>query len=147
MATTKKAPAVRQASKPAAKKDVAAKPVATKARPAAKPVKAVKPAPAATKPAPSKPAAKTPKSDGKAPKADKAPKAKKPKLVRDSFTMPEAEYAVIAQVKKACLASGFEVKKSELLRVGMELISKLEPAKIKAVLSALPPLKAGRPKK
>ena len=30
-------------------------------------------------------------------------KARKPKLVRDSFTMPEAEYEVLGQVKKACL--------------------------------------------
>jgi len=61
--------------------------------------------------------------------------------------MPEAEYAVLGAVKKACIKAGFEVKKSELLRIGVALIQNLELAKLKAVLAALPPLKAGRPKK
>ena len=74
-------------------------------------------------------------------------KIKKPKLVRDSFTMPEAEYAVLGAVKKACLKAGFAVKKSELLRVGVALIQNIEIAELKAVLATLPPLKAGRPKK
>jgi uncharacterized iron-regulated protein len=74
-------------------------------------------------------------------------KAKKPKLVRDSFTMPEKEYAVLGEVKKACLKAGIEVKKSELLRVGVALIRQLETAKLKEILAGLPTLKAGRPKK
>lgn len=74
-------------------------------------------------------------------------KVKKPKLVRDSFTMPEAEYQVLGDVKKACLRSGVAVKKSELLRVGVALIRKLDLAKLKEVLAALPPLKPGRPKR
>jgi len=61
--------------------------------------------------------------------------------------MPEAEYAVLGAVKKACIKAGFEVKKSELLRIGVALIQNLELAKLKVVLAALPPLKAGRPKK
>ena len=79
--------------------------------------------------------------------ASKLSKPKKPKQVRDSFTMPEAEYALIAQVKKACVAAGFEIKKSELLRIGVALISQLDTKKIKAAQAALVPLKAGRPKK
>ena len=74
-------------------------------------------------------------------------KAKKPKLVRDSFTMPEAEYQVLGDVKKACLKAGVAVKKSELLRVGVALIRKLEIVELKKVLAGLAPLKAGRPKK
>ncbi len=74
-------------------------------------------------------------------------KQRKPKLVRDSFTMPEDEYAVLGEVKKACLKAGVEVKKSELLRVGVSLIRQLDSVKLKAALDALPALKAGRPKK
>ncbi len=74
-------------------------------------------------------------------------KARKPKLVRDSFTMPEQEYAVLSQVKKACLKAGFEIKKSELLRIGVALISQIDLATLQTVLSALPQLKTGRPKK
>jgi len=67
--------------------------------------------------------------------------------VRDSFTMPESEYAVLGQVKKACLKNGVEVKKSELLRIGVALISRLDMATLKQVLASLPQLKTGRPKK
>jgi hypothetical protein len=81
------------------------------------------------------------------PEAEPKEKQKKAKLVRDSFTMPEAEYAVLGEVKKACLKAGIEVKKSELLRVGVSLIRQLDTAKLKAILATLPALKAGRPKK
>lgn len=74
-------------------------------------------------------------------------KLRKPKLVRDSFTMPEQEYAVLGQVKKACLKAGFEIKKSDLLRIGVALISQIDLATLQNVLLALPQLKTGRPKK
>ncbi|MDY7548389.1 hypothetical protein ACXX82_23125 [Glaciimonas sp. GNP009] len=74
-------------------------------------------------------------------------KAKKAKLVRDSFTMPEDEYQVLSDVKKACLKAGLAVKKSELLRIGVALIKNLDNAKLKAAIASLPLVKAGRPKK
>jgi hypothetical protein len=40
-----------------------------------------------------------------------------------------------------------EVKKSELLRIGVALISRLDMATLKQVLASLPQLKTGRPKK
>jgi len=126
------------------------KPVATKA-----PAVVKKAAPAA-KPAAKKPLAKAAVKDVKATKPPKVakvkaeaielPKIKKAKLVRDSFSMPEPEYAVLGAVKKACLKAGVEVKKSELLRIGVALIQRMDVAGLKAVLGTLPPLKAGRPK-
>lgn len=74
-------------------------------------------------------------------------KIRKPKLVRDSFTMPEAEYAVLGRVKKASLKAGFNVKKSELLRIGVALVDRMDSAQLQAALAALTPVKAGRPKK
>ncbi|MDP3842080.1 MAG: hypothetical protein Q8Q81_05705 [Oxalobacteraceae bacterium] len=76
-----------------------------------------------------------------------AVKAKKAKLVRDSFTMPEVEYAVLGKVKKASLKAGFNVRKSELLRIGVALVDQLSAAQLQAALAGLMPLKAGRPKK
>ncbi|MFZ6730846.1 hypothetical protein ACO0LG_02875 [Undibacterium sp. Ji42W] len=73
-------------------------------------------------------------------------KHKKAKLVRDSFTMPESEYAALGAVKKACLKAGVEVKKSQLLRIGVALLSKTEVPALKKLIAALAPLKAGRPK-
>jgi hypothetical protein len=71
--------------------------------------------------------------------------AVRPALVRDSFTMPEQEYAVLGAVKQACLKAGFEVKKSELLRIGVALLGQLDTASLRAVLASLPQLKTGRP--
>ncbi|KQN78826.1 hypothetical protein ASF04_21945 [Duganella sp. Leaf61] len=132
--------------KPAAAKvapKAAAKP-ATKAAAKAAPKAAAKPAVKASKPATkqaTKPAAKTAAVEAG------ADKARKDKLVRDSFTMPEQEYAVLGQVKKTCLKAGIEIKKSELLRIGVALISQIDLATLKKVLASLPQLKTGRPKK
>ncbi|MES2760017.1 MAG: hypothetical protein V4693_21805 [Pseudomonadota bacterium] len=61
--------------------------------------------------------------------------------------MPEHEYEVLGQVKKSCLKAGFEIKKSELLRIGVALISQLDLATLQNVLASLPQLKTGRPRK
>lgn len=74
-------------------------------------------------------------------------KLKKIKQIRDSFTMPETEYEVLSQVKKACIKAGFEIKKSDLLRIGVSLIKNLDTARLKTLLAGLTPLKVGRPKK
>ena len=139
MAKAAALPSLRQPPKPAAKPPPkpAAKAVA---KPAAK--AAVKPAAKAV----AKPAAAKKAPAAKAAAAVKE-KARKPKLVRDSFTMPEAEYEVLGQVKKACLKAGFEIKKSELLRIGVALISQIDLATLQNVLAGLPQLKTGRPKK
>ena len=103
--------------------------------------KAAAPKKAAVKAAPKKAAAKP------APVEAPREKVRKVKLVRDSFTMPETEYAVLGQVKKACLKAGVDIKKSELLRVGVALISQLDMATLQKVLASLPELKTGRPGK
>lgn len=134
-----------KAKAPAGKRKTAASaPAVGKTKPAARKTDG------ATKPAPEKKGqVKTGvKVDVKAEaKAEAREKARKIKLVRDSFTMPESEYAVLGDVKKACLKAGIEVKKSELLRVGVALLRELDAAKIQAMLATLPALKAGRPKK
>ncbi|WP_339940590.1 hypothetical protein [Undibacterium luofuense] len=79
--------------------------------------------------------------------AKPAPKPAKTKLVRDSFTMPEDEYAILGATKKACLKAGVEVKKSQLLRIGLLLLSQTETPALKKLIAELPVLKAGRPKK
>ncbi len=134
------------AAKVAAVKPVAVKPVAAKAaavKPAAK-VAAVNPA---VTPAVKPVSARTRNAAVAVVDIDAREKARKPKLVRDSFTMPEQEYAVLGQVKKACLKAGFDIKKSELLRIGVALINQIDLVTLKTVLVALPQLKTGRPKK
>lgn len=75
------------------------------------------------------------------------PSPKKPKLVRDSFTIPKAEYAAIDTLKTRAIGLGTSVKKSELLRAGLMLLQALNDAGFKNALAAVPALKTGRPLK
>ncbi len=76
--------------------------------------------------------------------ADKA-SPKKPKLVRDSFTIPKNEFAAIEALKTRAIALGTSVKKSELLRAGLMALQGLGDAAYKAAIAAVPTLKTGRP--
>lgn len=120
----------------AAKTRPAAKKAAPPAKQPAAPAK--KPAPAAKPPAPARPAA--------APVASKEPKVKA-KLVRDSFTMPQADFALIGALKERAIGFKRPAKKSELLRAGLQALAGLNDTALKAALDALAPLKPGRPKK
>ncbi len=73
--------------------------------------------------------------------------AKKIKVVRDSFSMPQEDFALIAKLKEKALANGMQVKKSALLRAGLQLLDKASALQLKRTLSALTPIKTGRPKK
>jgi hypothetical protein len=70
---------------------------------------------------------------------------KKPKLVRDSFTIPKTEFAAIDTLKNRAIALGTSVKKSELLRAGLMVLQGLNDIAYKAALAAVPTLKTGRP--
>ncbi len=85
----------------------------------------------------------------KAPKKVKKEKklAVKVKVVRDSFTMPQADYDIIADIKQKALKSGLHVKKSELLRAGLQALSKLNTSQLKQAMNSLEKIKTGRPKK
>jgi hypothetical protein len=79
--------------------------------------------------------------------AAKPAKGKPPKLVRDSFTMPENEYAQIAALKKRMAGLGGDVKKSELLRAGLGLLAALQNKELATVMARVERVKTGRPKK
>ena len=146
----KKAPAAVAAKSPAASKESsppnspAVKATADKSA-AAKPAVAKPAAPAAAKPVakaakPVAPRAAVSAAPGKAKK-----EGKKPKLVRDSFTLPESDYALFASMKARCLAKGVEVKKSELLRAALRQLSGLEDPMLIAVMAQVERIKTGRP--
>ncbi len=124
-----------------AKTQPATKKAAAPAKKPAAPAK--KPAPAAKPPAPvAKPVAKP----AAAPAAAKDPKVKA-KLVRDSFTMPQTDFALIGALKERAIGFKRPAKKSELLRAGLQALAGLNDTALKAALDALAPLKPGRPKK
>jgi hypothetical protein len=92
-----------------------------------------------------KPAAPAPKSDKKTKKEKKV--QGKSKVVRDSFTMPQNDYDKIAELKQVCQKAGLHVKKSELLRAGLQALSKMTVSQLERVIVQLAPIKTGRPKK
>lgn len=79
--------------------------------------------------------------------AKKPKKEHKTKVVRDSFTMPQNEYARIAEIKEICMKAKMHVKKSEVLRAGLVLLAALEPGQLKRALENLEKIKTGRPQK
>ncbi|RYF41479.1 MAG: hypothetical protein EOO25_09750 [Comamonadaceae bacterium] len=122
-----KAPVRQTASSKAAPKAAAKSP--------AKPVAAPAPAPAAvTRSIPTT-------------KQAKPEKPKKPKLVRDSFTIPKAEYTVLDTLKQRAAKAGLSAKKSEVLRAGIKALAALSDAAFAAAMAAVPPVKTGRPAK
>lgn len=80
-------------------------------------------------------------------KAAPAPilKAKKPKLVRDSFTIPKAEYVVLDDLKQRAAKLTRPAKKSELLRAAIKSLAALSDAAFLTALAQVPALKTGRP--
>lgn len=132
--TSAKTPA-KAARKPAAKKPVS--PVKAGAKPVVKTV--VMPLVKTAAPAASKPVIP--------PKTDKSSKDKKPKLVRDSFTMPKPEYEVIDAIKARCLRAGVSAKKSQILRAAVTNLARLSDASLARLIQNLAVIKTGRPKK
>ncbi len=108
--------------------------------------KTAKPAAPARKAAPAKKAASMVKAKPAA-AAPKAHKPKKPKLVRDSFTIPKIEYKVLQDSKDRAAALGRPVKKSEVLRAGLKALAGMSDSAFVAALGAVPALKTGRPAK
>ncbi len=92
------------------------------------------------------PSAVAPVAAGKA--ADARPaRAKKIKVVRDRFTMPEVEYAQIATLKKRIARYGGNARKSELLRAGLTLLAGLNDVELTTAMSGIEPVKTGRPRR
>lgn len=135
--TKKPAPKAKPSKAPAATAgaEVAAEKPAVAKKAAAKPVKK-----AATVEAP---------APAELPKATKAKKhaPAKPKLVRDSFTLPEDDYVLFATLKKRALAGGADVKKSELLRAALAMLARADDAEFLKAVGLVERIKTGRPKK
>ncbi len=132
---------------------VAKAPQAT-AKVAARATKEAAPAPkakpAVSKPVISKPLAAAKKAPAPPIQAAAVPTAKPPKvkhkLVRDSFTMPQSDFELIDVLKQRAMNFRHAVKKSELLRAGLQVLAALPDVQLEKVLARITPLKTGRPK-
>ena len=117
--------------------------VKASAKPAVKPV--AKPT---TKPVTKTvPVAAAVKAQPAAPKQRKPGKVAKAKLVRDSFTMPQADFDLLDVLKQRALNFRHSAKKGELLRAGLQALANLSDVQLQAALARVTPLKPGRPKK
>jgi hypothetical protein len=126
----------------------AKRPTATKtASTPAKPAKAPPSAPVKAKRAAPSKAPKAAAPAKVAQPAAPAPKEKKVKVVRDSFTIPKNEFSQLGEMKKKAIGLGLEVKKSELIRAGLLLLNSASDAAFKKALANVPTLKTGRPGK
>jgi hypothetical protein len=133
------------AAAPARRAKPAAKPPVKRAprRPASPPAAAAKAPTAPAAPAKPAPAAAQGAKSGKSDKPAKS----RPRVVRDSFTMPEADFRLIGTLKTRAINAKRPAKKSELLRAGLHVLEGLGAAALVAALDRLMPLKPGRPKK
>ena len=78
---------------------------------------------------------------------DKPSKPKKPKMVRDSFTIPKSEFTVLQDLKERSNKLARPAKKTELLRAGIKALAALSDAEFLKAIEAVPSLKTGRPSK
>lgn len=85
------------------------------------------------------------KAESEAKKPLKKKKVAKAKVIRDSFSFPEEDYQKISELKKTCLTAGVHVKKGEILRAGLHLLTKLDIDGLKQALEQVEKVKTGRP--
>lgn len=73
-----------------------------------------------------------------------APAVDESKVIRDSFTMPEADYELIEPLKKRCMKTGIGVNKSELLRAGLQALTRMSDSELTHLIGHLQRIKPGR---
>lgn len=67
-------------------------------------------------------------------------------IVRSNFTILQSDLELLNQIKRRCLLLGVETNKSELIRAGIDSLSKLSDDKLRNILAHLPKPKVGRKK-
>ena len=74
-------------------------------------------------------------------------KPKKVKLVKDNFSIPAHEHALLVDLKKRAKKLGNEFKKSEFIRAGIAHLASLTDAVLVNTLAKVERVKVGRPSK
>jgi hypothetical protein len=80
------------------------------------------------------------RNSGKQPVPQKAER-----VIRDNYTIPESDYAVIAQIQQRCMKTeGLYVSKSELIRAGLRSLQQMSDKQVTALVKQLTKMKPGR---
>ena len=67
------------------------------------------------------------------------------KVIRDGFTMPASDYALITELRDKSLQAGISLTKSEVLRAGLHALHKMKVVEIHELIQGLERVKTGRP--
>ena len=67
------------------------------------------------------------------------------RVVRDSFSMPEAEYQTVAAVQKRMIKKERVVSKSEVMRAAFAVLNRLSDKELLEIFDSLPKVRPGRP--
>ncbi len=74
------------------------------------------------------------------------PKAVRPKIIRDSFTLPENDYRLIGKIKQECMRGGIDTNKSEIVRAGLKILAEMNRGELKEAFRRVEKIRVGRPK-
>ena len=69
------------------------------------------------------------------------------KVVRDGFSMPADDYALIAELQAQCLKAGIAATKSAVLRAGLRVLHEMSRKDLAELVGSLEKVKTGRPAK
>jgi len=58
-------------------------------------------------------------------------------MIRDTFTMPAADFKLVRELKDRCRTLGLTVKKSQLIRVGLGVIQKLSDERLTEAVTSV----------
>jgi len=72
-------------------------------------------------------------------------KRQREKVVRDGFSMPVGDHALIAAIQRTAMQAGFHMTKSEIFRAALRVLSTLSAEELKSVYASLERVKPGRP--
>ena len=68
------------------------------------------------------------------------------KTIRDTFTLPEDDYAIIDLCKRRFLKQEISVTKSEIIRIGLKVLEQMSDKEVKESYGLIRKIKIGRPK-
>lgn len=70
----------------------------------------------------------------------------KDNVIRDTFTLPKSDYDLIEKCRNKFLENKISITKSEIIRIGVNLVSKLPNSEINNSYKLIEKIKTGRPK-
>lgn len=72
-----------------------------------------------------------------------APRPAGPTAIRDSFSFPPADHALLAEIRKRCIAVGTVVSKSQIVRAGLHALAALPNSDLASTIARHEPRKPG----